>query len=113
MVIVVSLTALASFIIPNYDMSSTIRLIRFPMMVAAGLFGLIGVGIGMMILVGHLIALESLGTPYFSPISPVRFADWKDTFVRMPLWSMKNRPDSARPIQKKRQGSNSSEGDRK
>ncbi|MGZ4105886.1 MAG: spore germination protein [Tumebacillaceae bacterium] len=111
MVIVVSLTALASFIVPNHDMSSAIRLIRFPMMLFAALFGLVGVAIGMMILLGHLISLESLGTPYFSPISPLRWSDWKDTFLRLPLWKMDNRPKSTRAIQTKRQGSNHPKGD--
>ncbi|MGZ4162524.1 MAG: spore germination protein, partial [Tumebacillaceae bacterium] len=111
MVIVVSLTALASFIVPNHDMSSAIRLIRFPMMLFAALFGLVGVAIGMMILLGHLISLESLGTPYFSPISPLRWSDWKDTFLRLPLWKMDKRPKSTRAIQTKRQGSNHPKGD--
>ncbi|KEO83833.1 spore germination protein [Tumebacillus flagellatus] len=111
MVIVVSLTALASFIIPNYDMSSAIRLIRFPMMIMAALFGLVGVGVGMMVLIGHLVALESLGVPYFASISPLRFADWKDTIIRLPLWKMDKRPLSARPVQETRQGPSHPEGD--
>lgn len=111
MVIVVSLTGLSSYIIPNSDMSYTVRLIRFPMMLLAAFFGLMGVGIGTMVLVGHLIALESLGTPYFSPFSPVRFADWKDAFIRFPLWKLDRRPLSARPTQLKRQASNPPKGD--
>ncbi|MFC6226280.1 spore germination protein [Paenibacillus allorhizosphaerae] len=111
MVIVVSLTALASFIIPNHDMSAAIRLIRFPMMLIATFFGLVGVAIGLMVLIGHLIALESLGMPYFSPISPMKFADWKDTFIRLPLWKMNKRPLSANPIQEIRQRSNHRKGD--
>ena len=35
MVIVVSITAVASFIIPNLEMSAGIRLLRFPMMIIA------------------------------------------------------------------------------
>lgn len=111
MVIVVSLTALTSFIIPNHDMSATIRLIRFPMMLMAALFGALGVGIGMMVLIAHLIELQSLGTPYFSPLSPVRFADWKDLIIRLPLWRMNARPLSAKPIQRRRQGTKHSRGD--
>lgn len=111
MVIVVSLTGLASFIVPNHDMSAAIRLIRFPMMMVAAFFGLLGIGVGLMVLLGHLVALESLGTPYFSPISPLRMADWKDMIIRMPLTKMNTRPLSARPIQEKRQGPNPSRGD--
>ncbi|MGZ4164434.1 MAG: spore germination protein, partial [Tumebacillaceae bacterium] len=111
MVIVVALTGLASFIIPSFDMSAAIRLLRFPMMIMAALFGIVGLVIGLMTLFAHLIALESLGTPYFSPIAPMRFSDWKDTFVRLPLWKMVRRPVSTRPTQKRRQGSNHPRGD--
>ncbi|MFK7691714.1 spore germination protein [Paenibacillus sp. HJGM_3] len=104
MVIVVASTAIASFIIPNYDMGTTIRLLRFPMMAMAYLFGILGITIGMMVIVAHLVCLESLGTPYGSPLAPFRWADMKDTFVRLPIWSMVKRPKSVRTTQSKRTG---------
>ncbi|WP_010503824.1 spore germination protein [Paenibacillus elgii] len=111
MVIIVAFTAIASFILPNYDMVAAVRLLRFAMMAAASMFGIVGIIIGVMTMIGHLIALESLGTPYGTPFAPMRFADWKDAFVRLPLWKMKKRPLSARAVQLKRQGSNRPEGD--
>ncbi|MDF2650992.1 MAG: spore germination protein [Paenibacillus sp.] len=111
MVIVVALTAIASFIIPSYDMGTAIRLLRFPMMVLAFMFGLVGIIIGMMTLLAHLVSLESLGTPYGSPLSPFRWADMKDTFVRLPIWTMVKRPKSTRAIQDTRQGKNRSKED--
>lgn len=113
MVIVVASTAIASFIIPNYDMASAIRLLRFPMMLMAWMFGIVGIVIGLMTLIGHLIALESLGTPYGSPFAPVRFSDLKDTIFRFPIWKMTKRPVSARATQMRRQGSNRPRGDGK
>ncbi|MBD2867113.1 spore germination protein [Paenibacillus arenilitoris] len=113
MVIVVAFTAIASFILPNYDMVASVRIIRFLMMIAASMFGIVGIVVGMMILIGHIISLESLGTPYGSPIAPFRLSDWKDAFVRLPLWNMKTRPISARAIQSKRQGSSRPKGDGK
>ncbi|CAN7257474.1 spore germination protein [Paenibacillus sp. LjRoot56] len=113
MVIVVAFTAIASFILPNYDMVAAVRLIRFVMMIAASMFGFVGVIIASMTMIGHLIALESLGTPYGTPFAPVRFADWKDTFVRLPLWKMVKRPLGTRAIQSQKQGSNRPKGDGK
>lgn len=113
MVVVVSFTAIASFIIPNYDMSSSVRLLRFPMMFITFMFGIVGIVIGMMLLMGHLVSLESLGTPYGSPFAPMRLSDWKDTFMRLPVWKMNKRPSSARAIQTDRQGSNRPKGDGK
>ncbi|WP_027414963.1 spore germination protein [Aneurinibacillus terranovensis] len=109
MVIVVSITAIASFIIPDLEMSAGIRLLRFPMMLIASVFGMVGIMIGMMVVIIHLLSLESLGVPYSSPISPLHISDMKDTFIRLPLRLMKKRPLSVRPRQLKRQG-NKEEG---
>ncbi|TCP53392.1 spore germination protein [Tumebacillus sp. BK434] len=111
MVIVVASTAIASFILPSYDMGMAVRLLRFPMMLMASLFGFIGMVIGFMTLIAHLVALESLGTPYGSPLAPFRWSDMKDTFVRLPLWKMTDRPKSARPTQDIRMDSKRPKGD--
>jgi len=111
MVIVVASTAIASFILPSYDMGTAVRLLRFPMMIMASLFGIIGLVVGFMTIVAHLVALESLGTPYGSPLAPFRWSDMKDTFIRFPLWTMKNRPTSARPVQETRIGKDRPRGD--
>ncbi|WP_045522448.1 spore germination protein [Neobacillus niacini] len=111
MVIVVALTAIASFIIPNYDMGSAIRMLRFPMMIAASLFGFVGLTVGLMTLIAHFVALESLGTPYGSPIAPLRFTDWKDLFIRFPMWSTVKRPESTRAIQRKKANPKLPEGE--
>jgi spore germination protein len=89
MVIIVSLTAISSFIIPNYDMSLGVRLIRFPMMIIASIFGVVGIAIGLMILIAHVIALDSLGTPYGAPFAPVRYSNWGDSIVRLPSLKLK------------------------
>ncbi|WP_152396825.1 spore germination protein [Paenibacillus guangzhouensis] len=104
MVIVVASTAIASFILPNYDMGAAVRFLRFPMMIIASIFGIVGIAVGLMTLIIHLITLKSLDTPYGSPLAPVRFVDWKDTFIRAPLWIMKKRPVSSVPVQLQRQG---------
>ena len=70
MVIVVSVTAIASFVIPNYEMSTAIRTLRFGFMILAGMMGLYGVIIGLIILTLHLCKLKSIGLPYMAPIAP-------------------------------------------
>ncbi|WP_088321818.1 spore germination protein [Bacillus cereus] len=91
MIIIVAVTTIASSIVPNYEMGLAIRLLRFPMMLLAALFGMVGIIIGWMTIIAHLVCLESLGTPYGSPLSPFHISGMKDTFVRFPLWSMKKR----------------------
>ena len=92
MVIVVSLTAIASFLIPLYTMSLAIRVLRFAMMVLGGFFGLFGIAVGLMLVLIHLISLRSFGIPYLSPMIPATAADLKDVFIRVPWWAMRRRP---------------------
>ncbi|RNB79600.1 spore germination protein [Brevibacillus fluminis] len=113
MVIVVATTAIASFILPNADLSAAVRILRFPMMIAAYMFGLVGIVVGLMVLILHLISLESLGTPYGSPFAPVRFSDWKDAIIRLPIQWMTKRPVANRPQQTTRQGNNRRKDDSK
>lgn len=111
MVIIVAITAIASFILPNYDMASGIRLLRFPMMIIASQLGIFGIIIGLLVLIAHLISLESVGTPFGSPLAPMRFSDLKDTFIRLPLWKLIKRPKSTAAIQSVRMGTNRPEED--
>jgi spore germination protein len=104
MVIIVSITGIASFIIPNLEMSAGIRLLRFPMMLLASVFGMVGIIVGAMALIAHLLSLTSMGVPYMAPISPMHMSDMKDTFIRFPMLMMKKRPVSIRPRQLQRQG---------
>lgn len=103
MVIVVAMTAIASFIIPNPDLSATIRLLRFPIMLVASQFGLYGIMISFMALIAHILALESIGTAYSSPFAPLWLSDWKDSIIRFPLRNMRIRPNSTKPVQQKKQ----------
>ncbi|MDC3417318.1 spore germination protein [Aquibacillus salsiterrae] len=93
MVIVVSLTGIASFTIPRFNMAISIRLLRFPMLILAGTFGLFGVVIGSIVLLTHLCRLRSFGVPYFSPLSPLDWSELKDVFIRVPWWEMDRRPE--------------------
>lgn len=92
MVIIVSLTGIASFTIPRFNLSISIRLLRFPMMLLAATFGLYGIVLGAIVLLTHLCNLRSFGVPYFSPLGPLTWSELKDVFVRVPWWKMDKRP---------------------
>jgi spore germination protein KA len=92
MVIIVSLTAISSFVCPSFNMAISIRLLRFLFMIAAATFGLFGISIGIIIMVAHLASLRSFGVPYLSPMAPFIPAVQKDVLVRAPIWAMFTRP---------------------
>ncbi|MFB9327955.1 spore germination protein [Paenibacillus aurantiacus] len=93
LLIVVSITGVASFLIPHFDLALSIRLLRFPVMILAGTLGLYGILISIFAIYMHLVNLHSFGTPYLSPTAPIRFGDWKDVLVRVPWWMMRKRPN--------------------
>jgi len=82
MVIVVALTGISSFCIPQYGMALPVRVLRFALMVLAAMLGMIGVMIGVLFLMLHLFSLESFGRPYMAPLAPFRAGEWKDTVLR-------------------------------
>ncbi|WP_068774960.1 spore germination protein [Paenibacillus sp. FJAT-26967] len=91
MVIVVSVTGIASYIIPHFELGLAFRLLRFPLLIIGGMTGLIGVFIATFIVFGHLANLNTFGAPYMQPLAPLVFKDWKDIFVRVPAPAMKAR----------------------
>lgn len=91
-VIVVSLTAIASFTIPDYEAGTALRILRFFLIFASAIFGLVGMMFGLMALLIHLTSLRSFGIPYLSPLAPLSLSDLKDTFIRVPGWAMLTRP---------------------
>ncbi|HDR4874866.1 TPA: spore germination protein [Bacillus cereus] len=102
MVIIVSITAIASFIVSNYDLSSCIRIIRFPMMLFAYFYGIVGIVSGLMLLFAHFVSLTSYGSPYGLPIVPFRFEELKDSFIRFPVSMLTTRSSIGQPKQSKK-----------
>lgn len=92
MVIVVSITGIASYIIPHFELGLAFRLLRFPILILGGTLGLIGVFAAAFLVYGHLASLKSFNTPYLQPIAPLVLSEWKDTFLRAPSMLMKKRP---------------------
>lgn len=102
LIIVVAVTAIASFMTPVYDMGLTLRTIRFLIMIATSIFGVIGTSTITVLLFANLVVLESLDQPYFQPIVPFRPKDLKDTIIRAPLKLLMHRPIISHPPDKKR-----------
>lgn len=92
-VIMVSITGIASFTIPRFNMSISVRILRFPLMILAGMFGLFGTVLGTLLVLTHLCKLRSFGVPYFWPLAPMSFRALKDVLIRVPWWAMDRRPN--------------------
>lgn len=95
-VIIVSITGLAKFTIPNQNMATVSRFFRFVFLLFAAFLGLYGIILGILLVVLHMCSIRSFGVPYMAPLSPLRINELKDVFIRFPLTSLlKQRPSPA------------------
>ncbi|MDR6549791.1 spore germination protein [Paenibacillus qinlingensis] len=106
LIIIVSLSALSSFATPIFKMANTIRFLRFPLMCLAAAWGGLGIVVGVVILLGHLLRLKSLGTPYIVPVFPFRFREFRDSFIRSSNNLTNNRARYLRPLSHQRYKAN-------
>jgi hypothetical protein len=98
LIIIIAVSALASFTTPNYMMGNVIRVLRFPLIILAGFWGFYGLMVGFCFLLIHLLRQSSLGTPFLAPFYPPRFEDWRDSIIRMPIGWTNSRPLQTRPL---------------
>lgn len=93
--IVVSITGISGFVLPNRDFAAAIRVSRFGLALAASAAGLTGLGIGLTVLVIHLLRLKSLGVPYVVLFEP--------NILRRRMVKNKNRDKHLHPKDKENQ----------
>ncbi|MBY7142517.1 spore germination protein [Virgibacillus sp. NKC19-3] len=100
MVVVVALTAIASFAVPEYSTAISFRLIRFLTMISAAVLGLFGIILVYIAINIHIVNLKSFGIPYSTPFAPTFRGDFKDLVTRAPLPAMLKRPQYLKPEDK-------------
>lgn len=88
--LIIGVSVISTFLIPNYEMALSIRFIRFPMLLLAHTIGFLGIAVGWFVMLIQLLSLESFGVPYFDLLQ----SDLKDVFIRAPLWKMNERPEA-------------------
>lgn len=98
MVIVVSITAIAGFVIPSQDMAQSLRFTRFFMMLFAGILGLCGLVTAASLLFIYLLQMKSLGRPYLMPVFPLNVKGLANTIIRGPFARLRRRSDIAKPV---------------
>lgn len=91
-VIIVALTAIASFTVPTFSFGIAARLVRFIFILLGGALGLFGIQFGLLFMIILLASLRSFGYPFLAPLAPLIVSDLKDIFSRMFRWSFIRRP---------------------
>lgn len=89
MIIIVSLTGIASFAFPLYNLGTAYRMLRFPLLVAAGVLGFYGIVLFLIALSVHMVTLKPFGVPYMAPYAPMSPGNLNDVLVRAPKPKMR------------------------
>ena len=98
-VIMVALSGICSFVVPNTAMVSAIRVVKYFVLALSSFFGMFGFWIAVLMVLIHLCSLKSFGFPYMYPFcsgSENGNSDFKDSIIRLPVFMMKKRPIFAR-----------------
>jgi spore germination protein KA/spore germination protein len=105
LVVITSVTAIASFTMPTYSFSTSLRVLRVPTIIMASVLGLYGISLSLMVIVTHLCSLRSFGESYGGNLFNITLLrDWKDTFFRLPVTLLKDRPKELGDQERKRIG---------
>lgn len=100
-VILVSITALSEFIIPQ--LAQGIIIYRLIVTFLGGFFGIYGVACASLVLAMQVISLESFGIPFGWPLAPVNKLGIKDTAIRLHAKKFIYRPKAIAKQNVKRQ----------
>ncbi|SFC09572.1 GerA spore germination protein [Bacillus sp. OV322] len=100
LIVLVGISAIASFLVPNYLVTKATTVLQFLILILASILGILGIAFGLILLLAHLNGLSSLKQPFFAPVAPLYWRDWKDLFVRAPLPWAKLRPEYLKTVKK-------------
>jgi len=96
-VVIIAMSTIGSFATPSYNAATAFRMLRFPLIILSGMFGLLGLSVGLMFIINHMLSLRSFGIPYLAPVSPGNLQGFKDSVIRAPLRWLKERPAQLHP----------------
>lgn len=101
LIIIVAITGICSFAVPNYELSFTLRFLRFIFLFLGYIAGYLGIVLGLLIYICILANLKSFGVPYLAPYVPSETGNNTDTFFVHPIWFREKRAsflDTKKPI---------------
>lgn len=91
-VLIMALSAIGLYCVP--DEAGIFSIFRVFFVLVAGVLGLFGIILGLIILLAYLVDVNSYGSPYLSPFAPYIPNDMQDTIIKINERDMKKRPES-------------------
>lgn len=91
LIIIVAITGICSFAIPDYSLGFCLRIFRFMYIALGFIAGFLGISIGLFLQLIYLNNLKSFGVSYFSPYVPSGNKDTNNTLFLHPIWKVEKR----------------------
>lgn len=88
LIIIIALTGLGNYVIPNYGFGIGIIIYRLFLILMSSMLGLYGMVIGLFLILTHLCSMKSFGIEYLAPVAPRRRHN-PDILLRLPIWMQK------------------------
>ncbi len=92
LIIIVALTALCSFSLPDVSLNFTFRILRFVYIILGYIAGFLGIGLGVFVLMLSLSNLTSFGVPYIMPYLLGDTLSTSTSYFSSPIWKREQRP---------------------
>ena len=102
LIIIVAITGIASFAIPDFSFGFHIRVFRFWFIALGFTAGFLGLGVGLFIYITMLCSIKSFGIPYTTPIAPSYKTKGNGFFIP-PIWKQEYRASFISPKKNKAQ----------
>lgn len=80
LLILVSVSFLASFAVPDYTIMNPLRVLKFLLLIMTGTLGLFGYTMGLCLIITNIISTNSFGVPYLTSLAPFNWYDFTRTF---------------------------------
>lgn len=103
LIIIVAVTGLGNFAIPNYSLALAVRISRFILIGFAAAGGFYGLSVGFAIFCALSLGMKSFGVPFFTSIAPETKSN-RDKIIRGPLHNQDQRPDYLNTQNERRMG---------
>ncbi len=104
LIIIVAVTGIGSFAIPDFSIAFSFRILRFLFIILASLAGFLGFTAGLFIYMLLLCDAKSFGVPFMAPAGPSTIGILTDSITRAPIWKQERRPDFLNTKNEMKQG---------
>ncbi len=103
LIIIVAITGLGNFAIPNFSIAFGFRVLRFVFFFLGAVAGFYGLAVGIVVLGAMACSMKSVGVPYMSPVAPR--TKGRPVIFTLPPWRRTERPDVLTPQKREKRHS--------